>query len=156
MKRRVVDREQAPLETTLPKPAGGIRLESFVPLALVKKPIRKEVVLPPGASPTVKRTIPVPTAAELESQVLRALGLAFHWQRLLDAGTYPSMTAIALAEGVQLSQVSRLTSLAHLAPDIVDVCLAQPMRRWSLERLIRCAGLPDWTAQRQYLGLAQD
>lgn len=156
MKRRAVDREPKPVETILPKPAGGIKLESFVPLTLVKKPIRKEVVLPPGAVPLAKRQPSASAAVDLESPGLRALGLAFHWQCLLDAGTYPSMTAIALAEGVQLSQVSRLASLAHLAPDIVEACLAQPMRKWSLERLIRCAGLPEWTAQRQYLGLAQD
>jgi hypothetical protein len=51
---------------------------------------------------------------------MRALGIAHHWQRLLDEGRFSSMTEIAAAEGVDLGQASKMSRLAQLAPDLIE------------------------------------
>jgi len=43
----------------------------------------------------------------LNRETLKALGLAYYWQRLLDEGKFRSITVIASAEGMDLGQVSR-------------------------------------------------
>lgn len=51
-----------------------------------------------------------------DTPLMRALGLAHHWQRLLDEGRFSSMTEIAAAEGIDLGQASKMSRLARLAP----------------------------------------
>jgi len=50
--------------------------------------------------------------AEMDTPALGALGLAHHWQHLLDTGRLGSLTQIAAAEGMDLAQVSRIARLA--------------------------------------------
>ena len=50
--------------------------------------------------------------------MLRALGLAHHWPRLLDEGRFRSMTEIAAAKGIGLGQASKMSRLAQLSPDL--------------------------------------
>jgi hypothetical protein len=79
---------------------------------------------------------------------MRALGLAHHWQRLLDEGRFGSMTEIAQAEGLNPGRASTIARLVHLAPEIVDACLAND-GGIALEHLIRNGSLPlDWQQQR--------
>ena len=46
----------------------------------------------------------------------RALGLAHYWQRLLDEGKFRSITDIAAAEGIDVTQARRLSSHCSLIP----------------------------------------
>jgi hypothetical protein len=57
----------------------------------------------------------------------RALGLAHHWQRLLDEQRMVSVAEIAEAEGIDVTQVRRVLRLTLLAPEVLE----------------RLAGLPD-------------
>ena len=67
---------------------------------------------------------------------MRALGLAHHWQRLLDEERAASVADIAEAEGMDVTQVRRVMRLTLLAPEVIerlvgapDIVLEQVMRR---------------------------
>ena len=122
-----------PVTYQLPNPAGGVRLETFVPWTLVKRGIKKQVITPFDApqqflsEATREREA---RAAAQDTSLMRALGLAHHWQRLLDDGTMASGSDIARAEGLHHSTVNELLRLTLLAPDLIDMLLAgrQPRR----------------------------
>ena len=80
--------------------------------------------------------------------MIRALGLAHYWQRLLDEGKYPSLTEIAAGEGLDLGQASRIARLAQLAPDIVEACVTGPDTGLALEHLNRRGIAATWAEQR--------
>ena len=113
----------------LPTPAGGVRLETFVPWTLVKWGLKKQVITPLDAPqdflPEVAREQEARAAAQ-DSALLRALGLAHHWQRLLDEQRGTSVAEIAEAEGMDSSHVHRLMRLTLLAPDVVEKLVSQP------------------------------
>jgi hypothetical protein len=131
-----------PVTYRLPTPAGGVRLETFVPWTLVKRGAKREVITPLDAPEAFvdradrEHQDPSPE----HSALLRALGLAYHWQRLLDEQRATSVAQIAEAEGVGGTQVRRLLRLTLLAPEVVErlvgtpgAVLEQVMRRsWPL------------------------
>ena len=94
-----------PVTYQTPLPAGGVQLETFVPWALVKRGCKREIVTPLDAPQEflreAERDREVRAAAE-DTALMRALGLAHHWQRLLEEGRCSSMTEIAVAEGIDL------------------------------------------------------
>ena len=51
-----------------------------------------------------------------DSALLRALGLAYHWQRLLDEQRVDTVAEIAEAEEINVTQVRRLYRCCHLQP----------------------------------------
>ena len=78
----------------LPTPAGGVRLETFVPWTLVRRGLKKRVITPLDAPQEFLAEAKQERAAQAAAQdsaLMRALGLAHHWQRLLDDGRYGSM-----------------------------------------------------------------
>ena len=78
--------------------------------------------------------------------------MAHHWQNLLDDGRYASMTEIAAVEGIDPGRASRIARLAHLAPDVVEACLANDSGEIALEHLVRGGSLPlDWQTLREKL-----
>jgi len=73
---------------------------------------------------------------DTDTALMRALGLAHHWQRLLDMQRVASVAEIAEAEGIDVTQVRRLIRLTLLAPEVIerlvsspDVILEQVLRR---------------------------
>ena len=118
-----------PVTYQLPSPAGGVQLETFVPWTLVKRGLKKQVITPLDAPqdflPEVAREQEARAAAQ-DSALLRALGLAHHWQRLLNEERVASVAEIAEIEGIDTSQVHRLLRLTLLAPDVVEKLVAQP------------------------------
>ena len=143
-----------PATYEVPSPAGGVQMETFIPWTLVKRGVKKEVITPIGApeqfheEAAQERLI---QKAEQESRLVKALGLAHYWQRLLDEGAYRSVTEIATAEGMDLGQASRVVRLTQLAPDIIETCLADDDDGPALGHLIRRSLPADWKAQRQAL-----
>jgi hypothetical protein len=145
-----------PVTYQLPNPAGGVRLETFVPWTLVKRGIKKQAITPIDAphqflsEATREREA---RAAAQDTSLMRALGLAHHWQRLLDEQRATSVAEIAEAEGMDVTQVRRLLRLTLLAPEVLgilanssDVVLEAVMRRpwpssWAAQKL----GFPDRT-----------
>jgi len=66
------------------------------------------------------------------------------WQRLLDEGKFRSITDIAAAEGIDVTQARRLLRLTLLAPAVVGNLLANPDVAINLESVL-CRVMPlDW------------
>ncbi len=94
-----------PVTYPIPSPAGGVQMETFIPWTLVKRGIRREIITPLDAP----QAFTVEAAAERTKRkaaqstpLIRALGLAHYWQRLLDEARFQSITDIAAAEGTML------------------------------------------------------
>lgn len=128
-----------PVTHELPTPAGGVRLETFVPWTLVRRGLKKQIITPLDAPQEflseVAREREAQAAAQ-DSALMRALGLAHHWQRLLDEERAASVADIAEAEGMDVTQVRRVMRLTLLAPEVIerlvgapDIVLEQVMRR---------------------------
>lgn len=91
-----------------------------VPLAIRKRGGRKVVVSPDGS---VLPTAPRHVATNADPSLLKALGRAFRWKRLLDDGTYASVSEIARAEKLDRTYVGDVLRLTLLAPEIVEAVL---------------------------------
>lgn len=129
-----------PVTQPVPSPAGGVKLETFIPWTLVKRGANKQVIKPIEA-PEAFRVEGVEARREKErtkeTPLVRALGLAHYWQYLLDTGKVGSLTEIAAAEGMDLGQVSRMARLARLAPWVVEAGLAGEAKGLTLDVLLR-------------------
>ena len=129
----------APVTYQQPGPAGGVRLETFVPWTLIKRNPKKQIITPldaPQAFQLEAARKREAKAAEPDSALVRALGLAHHWQRLLDTQRVTTVAEIAEAEKMDVTQVRRLMRLTLLAPEVVarlidspDAVLEKVMRR---------------------------
>ena len=84
-----------------------------VPFRVVKRGGRKEMQLPDCVKQT-RRT---------DSTLVKALGRAFRWKRLLESGEFVTIAELAEREGIAPSYMTRVLRLTLVAPDIVDVIL---------------------------------
>lgn len=91
-----------------------------VPLAIRKRGGRKVVVSPDGS---VLPTAPRHVATNADPSLLKALGRAFRWKRLLDDGTYASVSDISRAEKLDRTYVGDVLRLTLLEPRIVEAIL---------------------------------
>jgi hypothetical protein len=148
-----------PVTYQLPTPAGGVQLETFVPWTLVKRGFKKQIITPLDAPEEflveARREREARDSAQ-DTPLMRALGLAHHWQRLLDEGRYRTITEIAAAEGIDLGQASRIGRLTQLAPDIVEACMVRVEKGLTLDHLNRRVILVDWDQQRQKLLISRE
>jgi hypothetical protein len=71
-----------------------------------------------------------------DSPLLRALGLAHHWQRLIDAGRCAGLREIAEAEGMDLGRASRILRLTQLAPEVLESALREGRLAVGLSELL--------------------
>jgi len=104
-------------------------METFIPWTLVKRGVRRQVITPIDAPEHFEKEAVEERSARKkvkDSPLIRALGLAHYWQRLLDEGKYRSLTEIAAAEEMDRGQVSRLAQLTRLAPEITQSCIGVP------------------------------
>jgi hypothetical protein len=139
-----------PVTYQIPAPAGGVQMETFIPWRLVKRGVRRQVITPIDASEHFRREAVVERSARKEakdSPLIRALGLAHYWQRLLDEGKFQSFTEIAAAEGMDRSQVSRAAQLTRLAPEVIQSYLAASHNALKLDDLVRVCLANTWTDQ---------
>ncbi len=143
-----------PVTYQTPSPAGGVQMETFIPWTLVKRGVKRQVFTPLDApqefhveAGTERRE----RDAARHTPLIRALGLAHYWQRLLDEGKYRTITEIAAAEGIDRGQASRIAQLTRLAPDIVEACVANENTGLALEHLIRRGITTTWVEQRGQL-----
>ncbi len=139
-----------PVTYQLPNPAGGVRLETFVPWTLVKRGIKKQVITPFDAPQQflseATREREARDAAQ-DTSLMRALGLAHHWQRLLDEQRAASVAEIARDEGMDVTQVRRLLRLALLAPNVLEMLVNSS--DFVLEMVMRRPWPSSWAAQRR-------
>lgn len=141
-----------PITHELPMPAGGVRLETFVPWTLVRRGIKKRVITPLDApqeflSEAVRER--EARASAQDSALMRALGLAHHWQRLLDEDRAASVAEIATAEGMDVTQVRRVMRLTLLAPAVVEQLIGTS--ETALEQLMRRPWPNGWSDQMRVL-----
>ena len=147
-----------PVTYQIPAPAGGVQMETFIPWTLVKRGVRRQVITPIDAPEHFQREAVVERSARKQvkdSPLIRALGLAHYWQRLIDDGKYRSLTDIAASEGINLSQASRIAQLTRLAPHIIESCLSEGRCGPKLEELARVCLSSTWADQWAYLTSGQ-
>jgi hypothetical protein len=84
-----------------------------VPLRLVKRGGRKEMLVPEGAAQPRKT----------DSTLIKALARAFRWKVMLETGEFATIVELAEREGIAPSYMTRVLRLTLLAPDIVEAIL---------------------------------
>ena len=88
-----------------------------------------------------------------DKPLLRALGLAHHWQRLLEEGRCGGLREIAKVEGMNLGRASRIFRLTQLAPAVIETALREGRLAVGLSELL------GWFPERwpvQLVQLAQE
>ena len=103
----------------IPAPAGGVVIETFVPWKMVRRGLRKRIVTPLG-EPEAFAEEAAQEADAQDTPLLRSLGLAHHWQRLLDEERVESVDRIAVLEGVDTSYIRRLLRLTLMALKAIE------------------------------------
>jgi hypothetical protein len=87
-----------------------------VPFAIRKRGGRKLVLVPGGNDAVLDRP-------RVDNAMVKALGRAFRWRRLLETSAYGTIEELAEAEKINPSYVSRILRLTLLAPEIVEAIL---------------------------------
>ena len=86
-----------PVTYQTPLPAGGVQMETFLPWTLVRRGLKKQIITPLDAPQEfldeARRERQAREMAQ-DAPWMRALGLAHHWQRLLDEGRFSLKTAV--------------------------------------------------------------
>ena len=142
-----------PVTYQTPLPAGGVQLETFLPWTLVHRGFKKQVITPLDAPQEfLDEALHEQQVREMRqgTPLMRALGLAHHWQRLLDEGRFGSMTEIAVAEGIDLGQASKMSRLAQLAPDLIEA-IAFGRLEVGISQLLQGKLSASWLLQRESL-----
>ncbi len=142
----------SPVTHEIPTPAGGVRLETFIPWKLVQRGSRKQIITPldsPQEFVSEAARERDARAAGEDSALLRTLGLAHHWQRLLDEQRAATAADIAEAEGIDVTQVRRVVRLTLLAPTVIERLVGSP--DVVLEKVMRRAWPSGWGDQMRVL-----
>lgn len=123
--------------------SDGSTLSVRVPIRLNHFGGRKLVIAPDGTSLDPRPNHPAANA------IIKALGRAFRWRKLLEAGVYASIEELAQAEKINPSYVSRVLRLTLLAPEIVERTLAgQSKTNVNMEKLLKPFPI-EWSLQTQ-------
>lgn len=110
--------------TKVVTPQGEVHLETFVPWTVVKPQPAK--IIAPADAPAFTVRAKSKAPEKKDSTLVRALGLAHYWQRLLDEQRVESVAEIADREGLDSSQVNRLLRLTRLAPQVIEYLADTP------------------------------
>jgi len=126
----------------------GQQRVTMVPLTIRRKQNRKVMTPPPGERSVLG-------AGGEDIPIIRTLGKAFYWQKLLDQGKYSTIRDLALSMKLEQGWVAEVLRMTTLAPDIIEAILdGQQPRHLNLQTLRgRHDQMPrDWQEQRQALG----
>ncbi len=126
----------------------GGRSVTFVPLA-IKRRSSSKLIVPPAGTTVLKAT------SSFDLPLIRTLGKAFYWQRLIDTGAAANANELARRFKLDPGWVNEVLRMTRLAPDIIRAILdgRQP-RHLNLHAVRgRQADVPlDWDAQRTLFG----
>jgi hypothetical protein len=113
-------------------------LTVMIPLSVKPRGGRKAVVTPGVLA----------MGRQQDVTLIKAVARAFRWRRMLEDGSYSTITELAAAERINASYLCRVLRLTLLAPDIVEAIL-DGLHRDNLEMslLLRPSSL-DWRQQR--------
>jgi hypothetical protein len=124
------------------------RSVTFVPLTIKRRHTAKLLLPPPGCEDAR-------ITASLDLPMIRTLGKAFYWQKLLDSGQVANATELARQLKLEPGWVAEVLRLTRLAPDIAQAIVdgRQP-RHLNLHAVRgRQAEVPvSWVAQRVIFG----
>ena len=125
----------------------GTQRVTMVPLMIRRKQNRQLLTTPSGSSANVM-------SGGMDIPMIKTLGKAFYWQRLLDEGKYATATDLARAFKLEPGWVAEVLRMANLAPEIIEAILegSQP-RHLNLQTIRgRHEPLPrDWEEQKKML-----
>jgi len=126
---------------------SGAQRVTLVPLTIKRRQNRKLLIPPAPDAATATGSLDVP--------MIKTLGKAFYWKRLLDEGVYTTTVDLARALKLEPGWAAEVLRMTMLAPDIVEAIFEgrQP-RHLNLHTLRgREELLPrDWGEQRRLLG----
>jgi len=113
----------------------------IVPLTIRKRNGRPKILPPENAGMADQE------APGQDPHILRALGRAWAWRRMLESGKAATIDDIAAAENVTNRFVSRTMRLAYLAPEVLErLVLWRVPPAVSMNELIEVTYLP-WVEQ---------
>jgi hypothetical protein len=87
--------------------------------------------------------------------LIRTLGKAFYWQKLLDSGEVATITALAHQLNLEPGWVAEVLRMTRLAPDIVQAVLSGSQHRHLNLHALRgwqAMVSQDWSEQRRLFG----
>ncbi|MBL0422605.1 hypothetical protein JI739_19840 [Ramlibacter sp. AW1] len=124
---------------------SGGRSVTFVPLS-IKRRHRTKMIVPPEGDTGLRGT------TSMDLPLIRTLGKAFYWERLIESGEVANATELARLFKLEAGWVSEVLRMTLLAPDIVRAILdgRQP-RHLNLHAVRgRQKEVPlDWNEQRK-------
>lgn len=152
-----IQRAKAAARSVVITPSGrsrqfesGGRSVTFVPLS-IKRRHRTKLIVPPEGGTGAKAT------TSMDLPLLRTLGKAFYWERLIESGEVANATELARLFKLEAGWVSEVLRMTLLAPDIVRAIVEgrQP-RHLNLHAVRgRQEEVPlDWEEQRRLLGFS--
>lgn len=133
-----------------PSPAGGVKMETFVPWKFVRRGIKRQVIKPnelPAPQPAPATNQPSALPPIKDSALLRAIGLAHYWQKLLDTKKIRSAAEIATREEMDVTQVRRLMRLTLLSPRRIESIASKATHELTLDWILRQSLSDDWCLQ---------
>ena len=95
----------------------GKAMTVHVPMTFQTRGGRKLVLTPDGAPSWAK------PRQRIDNAMVKALGRAFRWQKLLETCEYATIEEIAKVEKINTSYISRIFRLTLLSPEIVEMVL---------------------------------
>ena len=128
----------------------GTQRVTMVPLTIRRKQNRKLLTPPSGSSANVM-------SGGMDIPMIKTLGKAFYWQRVLDEGKYATIRDLSMSMKVEHGWVAEVLRMTTLAPDIIEAVLdGQQPRHLNLQTLRgRHDPLPrDWQEQRKLFGFS--
>lgn len=130
---------------------SGGRSVTFVPLS-IKRRHRTKLIVPPDGETGAK------TTTSMDLPLVRTLGKAFYWERLIESGEVANATEVARLFKLEPGWVAEVLRMTLLAPDIVRAIVdgRQP-RHLNLHAVRgRQKEVPlDWEEQRRLFGFTR-
>lgn len=126
----------------------GSQSITFVPLSIKRRHNRKVLTPPHGETSAVQ-------SAAFDLPMIKTLGKAFYWQRLIDSGEVKTGNELARKLKLEPGWVAEVLRLTLLAPDIVEAILEGRQPRHLHLHVLRGRDrqLPaEWDRQRKALG----
>ena len=121
---------------------------TMVPLVIRRRQTHKVIMPPPGDPNEVHQYTP-------DVPMIRTLGKAFYWRRLLNEGKYDTATQLARSLKLEPGWVAEVLRMTLLAPDIIEAIVnGRHPRHINLQTLRgRHEELTRlWSEQRRVLG----
>ena len=129
----------------------GGRSVTFVPLT-IRRRHRTKLIVPPVGTAVAK----VPTSIDLP--LVRTLGKAFYWERLIESGEVANATELARLVKLKAGWVAEVLRMTLLAPDIIRAILDGRQPRHLNLHTVRgrqAEVTVDWDEQRRLFGFTR-